>query len=526
MKPFSTAYRLATLIAVATAFNALGAAELYKKWDVSYGGLDVDECTAIYPTDDGGFVIAGGSYSSTNGNKASINHGEADYWFIKLDGNGNKEWERVYGGEFYDYPYAVQPTSDGGYLIAGLSDSLTSSNKTSTNHGFDDYWLVKTDEGGNKLWDVVFGGDDFDDCWCLGTASNSYLLAGSSFSGVSGNKMTEHFVTDLYEDGWVVNIDENGEYQWEANIGGNYEDIFYDAQPTADGGWILVGGSASDPYDPNDPSTNGNKMSPYRGDYDGWVVKLAANGDMEWDRSYGGTNTDWFEVSIPIDDGYIVGGYSYSSDTTPPSNKTSPNFGLGFSDWWILKLDTNGDKIWEKVYGGDRNDYLTSIIPTDDGGYLVFGDTSSGISGNKSTPSLGGNDFWLIKIDAEGNKLWEQAFGGSGSEFAWDTLVKTSDAGYIMGGRSNSGISGNKTASNQGDYDYWIVKTLPVPALSINPAGAGQMSISWTPAYDDWVLQEIADLSSTNWVNAASGTNNPIMLHTTMPSMFYRLSEQ
>lgn len=515
MNPVSTAYHLATLIIVATSLNALGAAELFKQWDVSYGGLDYEECTTIYPTSDGGCVVAGGSFSSPSGNKTSTNYGEADYWFLKLDENGNKDWEHVYGGETNEYPNRIQPTSDGGYLLAGWSESPISGNKTISNFNsgdfWQDYWLVKTDGSGNKLWERVFGGNDEDTCWCLGMATNRYLLGGWSYSGTSGNKSSGNFSG---ADGWVVNVDTNGNKQWEAVFGGNYGDFIYDAQPTSDGGFILVGESDSD-------QNTGNKVSPWYGGTDGWIIKIDANGNKVWEMTYGGEDDEWFDVGLQVADGYIIGGTSYSDNTGIFGNKTSPN--MGFADWWVLKLDTNGNKVWEMAYGGDDYDFQKSIVPTEDGGYLVYGTSWSGANGNKTIESLGDSDYWLIKIDANGNKIWEQAFGGIGRDFAVNSLVQASDIGYIMGGYSETNASGNKTSSSHGDFDYWVVKVSP-PVLSIDPVGSEQVNVSWTPATEGLVLQENSDLTSPNWTNSTSGSNNPAMLPTTMPSTIYRIS--
>lgn len=501
---------LAVIVFTSQPFAAV---ELFEGWEISLGGTNYEECTTLYPTADGGCVVAGGSWSLPLGTKTSPNYGNADYWFLKVDGDGNKEWEQVYGGSGDEYPNGVQPTPDGGYLLAGWSWSVPSGNKTTANAGAEDFWLVKTDDSGNKLWERVFGGGSTDTCWCLGMAPNSYVLGGWSDSGATGNKTSENFG---FDDGWIVNVDTNGNKQWEAAFGGNWYDYIYDVQPTADGGYILVGESDSDPADESDPST-GNKTSPWYGYSDGWVIKIDANGSMQWDQSYGGTNDDWFDIGMEVSDGYLIGGSSYSD---PSGNKTTGNY--GFADWWILKLDSNGNKLWERAYGGDQSDYLKSIQPTADGGYLLYGTSWSGATGNKTVETLGDADYWLVKIDGDGNVLWEQVFGGSDRDYAVNSMMKAPGGGYFLGGYSESGATGNKDTASSGDFDYWIIKIMS-PVLSINPTGAGQVNVSWLPETTELVLQETSDLTVSNWVNSATGADNPAILPATSDVMHYRL---
>ncbi len=508
MKHFSPRIALAILLAGTFTLDSAGTAELFMQWEISMGGTNYDECDTLYPTADGGCVVAGGSYSGPSGNKSSINQGNADYWFVKLDGSGNKEWENVYGGGADEYANRVLPTPDGGYLLAGWSLSVPSGNKTNANAGARDYWLVKTDGSGNMLWEQVYGGTSRDWCWCMGVSSNNYLLGGYSRSaGGTGNKTAARIGND---DWWVICVDTNGNILWDAAYGGTAWQYLYDIQPTSDGGFLLTGESNS--------GISGNKTSANQGYYDGWVMKIDASGNKQWERSYGGTTNDWLLTGIEIDGGYIVGGSSTSGAT---GNKSSGN--NGGADWWVIKLDTNGDKVWEKGYGGTDWERLKSIQPTDDGGYLLFGTTWSGVGGNKTTANFGSGtaDYWLVKIDADGNILWQQEFGGDDDDYAINTLIRASDGGYIMGGTSYSGTTGNKTTAGFGQGDYWVVKIVR-PGLSIDPVGSNQVDISWMPNTTGLVLQESSDL--TNWVNSASGSSNPASVPTASPAMFYRLS--
>src|SRR5690606_15431828 len=142
-----------------------------------------------------------------------------------------------------------------------------------------------------------------------------------------------------------------------------------------------------------------------------------------------------------VDGGYILGGYSNSGAS---GNKTSTK--LGLFDFWIVKIDENGEKIWDKSFGGISNNVLHCLQSTSDGGYLLGGYSNSGISANKSTAGFGDLDYWVVKIDANGNKLWDKTFGGIARDVL-HTIIETSDGAFLLAGNSFSGATGNKTTT-------------------------------------------------------------------------------
>jgi protein involved in ribonucleotide reduction len=234
-------------------------------------------------------------------------------------------------------------------------------------------------------------------------------------------------------------------------------------QPTSDGGYILGGTS--------DSGVSGNKTTPNFGGADYWLVKVDGSGNKQWEQVFGGSgNEQIYSVQPTSDGGYILGGYSTSGVS---GNKTTP--GLGGSDYWLVKVDGSGNKQWEKVFGGSGDDVIQSVQPTSDGGYLLGGSSTSGVSGNKTTPSLSSleefGDYWLVKVDGSGNKQWEQVFGGSGDDVLY-SVQPTSDGGYILGGASHSGVSGNKTTPHFGNTDYWLVKLRPPAPPFLLTAGS------------------------------------------------------
>ena len=241
---------------------------------------------------------------------------------------------------------------------------------------------------------------------------------------------------------------------WDLTFGGGGRDALHSLQQTADGGFILGGDSAL--------SINGNKTSPVIGATDFWIVRLDPSGNKLWDRSFGGTNDDFLtSLQETSDGGFILGGTSASGAN---GTKTAPNFG-GY-DFWVVRLDASGNQLWDRSFGGSGHDGLNSLQQTADGGFILGGYSASGADGNKSSPNLGLEDFWVVRLDARGNKIWDQTLGGSGSE-ALRVVRQTADGGFILGGQSFSGVSGSKTTSNFGGSDFWVIKLAREPLLRL-----------------------------------------------------------
>jgi hypothetical protein len=420
------------------------------QWQQTFGGTGTNECRIVKQTADGNYILGGYSNSGISGNKTSANFGAYDFWVLKVDGNGNKLWENTFGGSATDAMYGLQPTSDGGYILGGNSSSPVSGNKTNGSYGINDYWVVKIDGNGNKVWDRSYGGTSGDQLWSLQqTSDGGYILGGYSGSGVSGNKgSTNHGG----EDYWVVKIDGNGNKIWDKSFGGSADDELWSLQQTSDGGYILGGYSGS--------GISGNKTSTNYGFDDCWVVKIDTNGVKVWEKSFGGTGFDYLScLQQTSDDGYILGGYSNSGIS---GNKSSAN--RGGDDYWVVKIDGSGNKIWDRSFGGSSGEDLWSLRQTSEGGYILGGHSNSAISGDKTSLHYGSSDYWVVKIDDIGNKIWEKSFGGNSFDPLYG-LQQTSDGGYILGGRSSSPISGNKTSAKYGPYDYWIVKLAPEPPM-------------------------------------------------------------
>ena len=209
--------------------------------------------------------------------------------------------------------------------------------------------------------------------------------------------------------------------EWQNTIGGNNADKLRSLIQTSDGGYLLGGYSAS--------GISGDKTEASLIYFDYWIVKLDAFGSIEWQNTIGGSNEDVLNSVIQTTDGgYLLGGYSESGIS---GDKTEA--WLGGADYWVVKLDDTGNIEWQNTIGGSNTDIIYSVIQTLDGGYLLGGYSSSGISVDKTEANLGGADYWVVKLDATGNIEWQNTIGGSSFDYLY-SVIQTSDGGYLLGG--------------------------------------------------------------------------------------------
>ncbi|RDC66445.1 T9SS type A sorting domain-containing protein [Adhaeribacter pallidiroseus] len=417
--------------------------------DKTLGGSNFDDLQFLQPTSDGNYIVGGHSYSGASGDKTGANQGESDYWIIKIQANNSpvaSTWNMRYGGRGNEGFAVVIKTVDGGYLSGGNSPSGISGDKTQSSQGKNDYWIVKSDLLGNKLWDKRYGGsgDDYLST-IIQTLDGGYLLGGSSLSGADGDKSQ---ASRGDRDYWIVKIDAQGNQQWDKRYGGSGYDELKKIRQYANGNFILAGNSSS--------SAGGDKSQGSRGGQDYWLVKINQTGTKIWDKRYGGSLEETLEGASLMRDGSILLGGSSASGISGDKSEISQ----GGMDYWLIRLDVNGNKVWDKRFGGTGEDNLmgSGIAGTNTGNFFIAGHSTSGSNGDKSQPSQGGKDFWMLKINSNGVKLWDKRFGGSGNE-GLRTIMITSDGGYLLGGRSESGISGDKTQDSRGGSDYWMVKT-------------------------------------------------------------------
>jgi len=367
----------------------LGGTDYVQGWNRTYGGASDEYCTySLIETSDGGYVTAGNTYS--------FGAGVDDFWLVKTDAGGNVEWNQTYGGANTELANSVIQTSDGGYAIAGWAQSFGA--------GGHDFWLIKTDQIGNMQWNQTYGGAYDDNAYSvIQTSDGGYAIAGGTSSSGAGG-------TDF----WLIKTDETGNMQWSQTYGGGNFDDASEVIQTSDGGYAMGGTTASFGA----------------GGYDFWLIKTNSTGDAQWDKTFGGSGQDIATGVVQT----TGGGYALVGYTT--------SFGPGTYAIWLIKTNSSGDTQWSKTYGGINTEIANSVVQSRDGGYVIAGRTNSF--------GAGGENFWLVKTDSNGNAQWNQTYGGANSETA-GCAIQTSDGGYAIAGWTQS--------FGAGGWDFWLIKT-------------------------------------------------------------------
>jgi hypothetical protein len=302
------------------------------QWNMTYGGAGYDEAFCVVQTTDGGYALAGDS--------DSFGDGDQDFWLVKTDSSGNQMWNKTYGKEYGDFATSIVQTTDGGYALAGYSQSLTRSS---------DFWLVKTDAEGNCVWNKTYGGAGIDYAYALlQTAEGGYALAGEIGVG-SG-----------YSNVWLVKTDPDGNQIWNRTYGGGGH--AHALIRTSDGGYAIAG-------------SDGNM----------YLVKTDSNGNLVWNKTYEAHVSAAFALIQAADGGYALAGHIMPS-------------GYVLTDFWLVKTDADGNCMWNKTYAREYGDEAHAMVQINDGGYVLAGTTGTSLVG-------GYTDFWVVKTNPDGNSV-------------------------------------------------------------------------------------------------------------------------
>src|SRR5256885_7893995 len=373
------------------------------------------------PSSGGGYFLAGVGYGDNP--DQSINYGNGDFLLVRLDADFQKIWDQSFGGTNWDAPYLAQELSGGGFILAGDSWSGPSGNKSSPLFGVSDFWVVRTDAAGNKLWDRSYGGTNSETLLCLlRTRDGGFIIGGASQSEPGGNKTSPAYG---FADYWVVRTDADGNMILDRSFGGTPRDVLTAILQTADGGFLLCGSSES--------GGEGYQSTPNFGGSDYWIIRLDADGNEIWQASYGGSGNDELITMAQSGSKFVLVG---SSDSSPSGNRTSPL--RGYRDYWIVIIDDAGTITTQQSFGGASYADAKAVLTTPDGGWVIGGSAGPGPGGNKTGPSFGYSDYWLVRLDPNGALVWDQTYGGNSTdEFLGIDL--TSDGGIFLSGNSYSG---------------------------------------------------------------------------------------
>ena len=408
-----------------------------------YGGSQEDTFREVISTTDGGFAALGYS-QSVDGDIADNTEQVNMYWLVKTNSEGNIQWSKTFGGSDDDRGEHLIQTTDGGYLLAGSSTSADGD--ITQNAGFYDHWIVKLDASGGIQWERSYGFSGSDQLFSvIQTADGGYFTGGFldvSASGGDGNngftdtnngdtRAAQHGVGEF----WGHKLDANGELVWRRYFGGTNNDRAYQVLQTQDGGILMIGATESNDFDVTDP----------KGSYDFWVVRLDATGNLLWEQSYGGTEIDIaYAATHSPDGGYILAGDSRSSDI----DVSNPQ---GNADVWLVKIDDQGNLLWQKSLGGSNFESARAIIPYN-GGYAITGGARS--ADGDVTSNNGQNDIWVATLDANGNLLKQISIGGNNQDFGYG--ITASENALILSGDTQS--SNGDLIASKGGVDAVLIK--------------------------------------------------------------------
>lgn len=392
-------------------------------WQKAFNATSSSSTEEVMEDTDGGYVFSG----SAQVPGASL----GKCWVFKTDANGNKLWEYI--SNTMGYLFSIAKTPDGGYVTTGHRNNISAGGSYTGS----DLVVIKLNAGGTVVWEKIFGGggDDFGSR-ILTTADGGYLIAGLTTSS-DGDVTNNHGSYDT----WLIKVDANGNKVWEKTYGGSGWDGDGALATTADGGFLLTAYSSS---------TDGD-ISGGNGGGDVVIYKLDASGNKIWTKIYGGSKWDSpASIVATKDGGSIIVGSTDSNDGDISGQHGNDE------DMWVLKLDNNGQKTWQATLGSTSWENGYSIAQLADGGYMAFG-FSIGDDGDVSG-NHGDKDFWVVKLNSAGKKLWQRSFGGPGEELP-GAITASSDGGFVIAGYS-SADGGDVTGIN-GVSKGWVVKCKP-----------------------------------------------------------------
>jgi len=331
------------------------------EWQKTYGGSADDRANSVIQTNDGGYAVVGKSKSGDG--DVLENAGYDDFWITKLDVNGSVSWVQSFGYSGSDVPYSIIQTNDQGYLLSGVLDVSASNGQGDrlTNiqgrHAGGDYWIIKLSSSGVKEWSNYYGGTFTDTAYsAIQTNDNGYIIVGSSDStdvNISNNKGNYDF--------WIIKISELGTLIWEKSFGGDQVDEARSISQMADGNYLVIGDTRSSNID----------VSQNNGAADVWIIKISPEGSLIWEKTLGGSSFDvGRSISKTQDDGFLIAGNSRSSDGVLDINN-------GQNDALVMKINNSGYLEWQKTIGGTEVDFFNGVEELIDGSIVAVGDSSS-----------------------------------------------------------------------------------------------------------------------------------------------------
>lgn len=487
-------------------------------WQKCFGGSDADNLLLSNPSEN--YIYLLGGTLSNNGN-ILCNHGNNDGWSIRLRQDGSLVDIHCYGGTSDDGVGILYPIDSIDYIMLGSSSS--NDGDVSGNHGSLDTWVLKLDSSGVIQNQKCLGGTDYDYLQSFIKYNNTgFLFAGGTTSNnddVSGNHGGDNSNCGPSQaspcaDGWIVATDSSFNILWQKCYGGTRGDALTKVFRTSDNNFLAVGGTES--FDGDITNYFGDTI--FR-EPDIWILKFDSTGNILWSKSLGGTGYD--EINDVCEDGH--GGYLIACSTQSIDGMVSGNHSSsGFSDIWIIRIDSSGNVLWEKCYGGTQEETAAGIIHLFNGHFMVIGSANSSdgdVIGLHNAASFNA-DVWILELDSSGNLVWNNCYGGSYSEDGLN-IIQQSDSSLLFSATGSSNDGDMLGSGFHGFFDAWIVKLTEPTSNYINPlqnrnlfgisANKNYQQLEITTSKNETITVELLDLFGkilvTENLNLHAGSN-------------------
>ncbi len=451
---------LAAYFTPSAIFSQNKAPEIF--WQKCLGGVADDKANVIIATKDGGFAVAGYT-NSTEGDLSEVrSNSDNDGWIVKFSAAGSIEWQKSLGAIVFDDAFtSLIQTKDGGYMAAGIHGSTDEEGFK----GAIDAWVVKLDPLGEIQWEHYYGGTGVDILTSIiETNDGGYAFSGYTYSNdkdITGNHGGGQYINDV----WIVKLNSAGAIEWQRCYGGTDDDYANKIIQTKDGGYAVAAYTAS----------NNGDVTGFHGGYDSWVLKLSSNGSLLWQRCLGGSLQEIANSIVESEDGLVVAGFAQSANGDVVGNHASST-----PDAWVFKLNASDGRLeWQNCIGGSKADAVNSIIKTKDGGFAITGFTNSS-DGDVNGVHFNTNDMWVVKLSFSGSIQWQKSIGGSAVDEGF-SIVQEENGNFLVAGTTTSS-DGDASGFHGEIYpDAWIVRLSNSAIVSNQSEQIDQLTVTAFP---------------------------------------------
>ncbi|OFY13081.1 MAG: hypothetical protein A2X11_13005 [Bacteroidetes bacterium GWE2_42_24] len=453
-------------------------------WQGCFGTQYWENESAFCKTIDSGYIIATSVIPINSINPDGL--GGEDIQLIKLNKNRETEWSKYYGGSSADICGSIVSDGKGYYYISGNTWS-SDSNVQSYNHGFGDNWIFKIDSSGDIVWEHCFGGSGEDYGGGLRLLSDGNLISFSASSSSDGDVGVNYGFLDV----WLFIFTPEGEILQNKVLGNHIHNSILDLIETNDGGFFFTSQGCP-----------GGMIPPtgYHGDDDVWCVKLDRQFNIEWQKLYGGAYNEYGLYGIKeLDNGYVFLARTNSNDGdvsgltgTPGSNSTM--------NIWVVRIDSNGNLIWQQCFGSGKLDYTRDIFPTEDKGFIIFGDRGMTLD---CFPSGAYSDVWVIKTDSIGNLEWQVTYGAFSNDHCWGAIKKDEFSWMILSTIWAMVDTCDVKCTHIGSSDVWMFEIKDCdqyqPSTPTRPEGPDTLLCSVLTPLSIYTTRAVASADGYDW---------------------------